>query len=85
MNWKRSIQYLDEFKEYRNIDFFMSILRANILYILIETYEWKTYLTVYKLVKKNYVKNKYIKIKIVFFKYSVGSIGEICSKRKNIL
>ena len=46
----------------------MSILRANILYILIETHEWKTYFTlVYKLVKKNYLKNKYIKIKIVFF------------------
>ena len=60
----------------------MSILRANILNILIETHEWKTYFTVYKLVKKNYLKNKYIKIKIVFFKYSEGSIGEICSKRK---
>ena len=34
--------------------------------IPIETYEWKTYFTVYKLVKKNYLKNKYIKIKIVF-------------------
>ena len=68
MNWKGPIQYLDELKEYWNIDFCMSILRANILNILIETHEWKTYFTlVYKLVKKNYVKNKYIKIKIVFF------------------